>query len=75
MDSSEHSFKKLFICSEQICLTVISREKAGDLSKDSFALSVILPPIGCSDSSIISGLPLRRISYACIVNTQDNYVI
>jgi len=67
MDSSEISFQKLFSGSEQLCLTLISREKAGDLSKDSFALSVILPPVGCSDSSIITGLALRRISYACVI--------
>lgn len=67
--------KTLFIGSEQFCLNVISDEKAGDLSKDSFALSMILPPIGCSDNSIITGLPLRRISYACVVKIQDNYVI
>jgi hypothetical protein len=75
MDSSERSFNKLFSGSEQLCLTLISREKARDLSKDSFALSVILPPVGCSDSSIITGLPLRRVSYAYVVKIQDNYVI
>jgi len=56
-------------------LNVVSGEKAGDLSKDSFALSMILPPIGCSDNSIVIGLPLRLISYACVVEIQDNYVI
>ena len=76
MDLSEHSFENFSVAQNSFFFTVISRVKAGDPSKDSFAPSVFLPPIGCShNNSIITRLQLRRISYACVVKIKDNDII